>query len=206
MLRRLTSLLLAVLAVTGCGSAGASAPPIGTTRLVATGAPAVPTLPPTPMSQAPSPEPSPTGRPTASVAPEVTEPVPGISLPPLALLSVDGGEPMTGELGTYVYEGSGSDAPWLPAASLESVQVPSGATLELTLEDASAFVSWSAQVAAAEDVRGESKTGLGQSEGSTRMESAAFASPETGQWVLAARVFYPDDRGDAVFFWLLDVS
>ena len=158
------------------------------------------------MSQAPSPEPSPTGGPTASVAAEVTEPVPGISLPPLALLSVDGGEPMTGALGTYVYEGSGSDAPWLPAASLEPVQVPAGATLELTLESASAFVSWSAQVAAAEDVRGESRTGLGQSEGSERMKSAAFASPEAGQWVLAVRVFYPDDRGDAFLFWLLDVS
>jgi len=174
--------------------------------IVATSAPATPTLPPTPTPNSPSPQPSPTVAPPASVAPEVTDPAPVISLPPLAVLSVDGGEPITGALGTYVYEGSGSDAPWLPAASLEPVQVPAGATLELKLEDASAFVSWSAQVAAADDVRGESRTGLGQSEGSERMESAAFASPETGQWVLAVRVFYPDDRGDAFLFWLLDVS
>ena len=43
--------------------------------------------------------------------------VAGRDAPPDALLAAEGGDPSTGQLGTYVWLDSGSDSPWLPGRS-----------------------------------------------------------------------------------------
>ena len=43
--------------------------------------------------------------------------VPGRDAPPDALLAAEGGDPVAGQLGTYVWFESGSDSPWLPGRS-----------------------------------------------------------------------------------------
>ena len=55
-------------------------------------------------------EPSPADGPSATV--------PGRDSPPEALLAAEGGDPVAGQLGTYVWFESGSDSPWLPGAPL----------------------------------------------------------------------------------------
>src|SRR5688500_217654 len=73
--------------------------------------------------------PSPVG---ASAGP--TGPAPsaaGRDAPPDAFLAVEGGDPVVGQLGTYVWLDTGSDSPWLPGAPLA---VGAGEPLTLGLD------------------------------------------------------------------------
>src|SRR3954452_7640141 len=40
--------------------------------------------------------------------------------PPEATLAVEGGDPVAGKLGTYIWADGGSDSPWLPGAPIKA--------------------------------------------------------------------------------------
>jgi hypothetical protein len=121
---------------------------------------------------------------------------PGPPQPPIAVLTFPGGQPVAGDLGTYIYRGAGSDSPWLPG---EPVAIPpTGALAEVFLSEPVPIASWSARVAppGQEPRIGEARQ-IGTGEG-----PIAFELP-TGAWTLAVTVQFGDGIGEATWFWAL---
>lgn len=125
-------------------------------------------------------------------------PVPGVDGPPLAVVAVDGGDPVVGQLGTYAWGGTGSDAPWLPGAP---ITVGVGEVLALTLEPAVAVESWTAsRVPAGSDGPAGALT-LGRGTG-----RASFGVPPPGDWTVVVIVVFADGRGQANYAWSVHVE
>jgi hypothetical protein len=127
--------------------------------------------------------------------------------PPAAVLIVSGAERHEGELGTYVYRGAGSDAPWLPARTLASVPVRSSDRLSVALVDGGVIGPWAATIAPAGDDQAERGRGLAADEtaGGLR-ESVELPVPPRGGWVLMVRLDYGDGSGSGAYFWLVEVG
>jgi hypothetical protein len=121
---------------------------------------------------------------------------------PGAELSVDGGEPIPGELGTYVYGERGSDAPWLPATALDPVAAAPGAALEVKLSGGLGLAGGRAIFAAAADTEGTQPRGLEATSDGQRLR---LVGPPAGSWVLSVEVDYPDGLGSGAYFWRLEV-
>ncbi len=66
--------------------------------------------------------------------------------PPAATLSVEGGDPVAGQLGSFTWNGGGSDSPWLPGAPLS---IGAGERLTALLAGGVAVDTWSARSAPA---------------------------------------------------------
>lgn len=125
-------------------------------------------------------------------------PVPGVDGPPLAVVAVDGGDPVVGQLGTYTWGDTGSDAPWLPGAP---IAVGVGEVLSLTLEPAVAIESWTAsRVPAGSDGPAGALT-LGRGTG-----RASFGVPPPGEWTVVVIVVFADGRGQANYAWAVHVE
>ena len=142
---------------------------------------------------APQPPVTPVPTPTAEAAPP-NEPIG--PQPPIAVLSFPGGQPTAGDLGTYVYRGTGSDSPWLPG---EPVAVPPvGALGEVFLSESLLVTAWSARVSpagrppGAGDLR-EIASGHGR---------IVFELP-TGAWTLQLSAQFGNEIGDATYYWQL---
>lgn len=148
----------------------ATATPLATTTLEATQAPAL--------------TPAPT--------------VAGIDAPPEALLAAEGGDPVMGQLGTYIWMNGGSDAPWLRGAP---ISVGAGEPLSVTFLPGIDVASWRTwYVAAASN---------GQTGGASLGEGAGpptFLAPASGSWTVAVTVTFLQDAGDANYYWRLDVQ
>ena len=171
----IAALVLAIAAVAAC--AGSAPPPS-------------PTDPrPTPSSSATSPSP-PTSQPPTTEAPA--------DGPPAARLAAEGGDPVTGQLGSYVWGDAGSDSPWLPGAP---ISIGTGEPLTVTFDPAIAVGTWRARVvpAAADGPAGASMLGQGAGD-------PGFAAPAPGSWTVEVHVAFVGGRGDASYFWRLDVS
>jgi len=132
--------------------------------------------------------------PTASVVPAVGRPE--IEVPPDAELSVEGGDPVTGQLGTFAWRGGGSDSPWLPGTP---IRVGAGETLRVTPTPDVAISSWSALLAPAANTGGEGAVNAGS--GSAAVDVTA---PGAGSWTLAVTIAF-GDLGSATYSWLLEV-
>lgn len=129
------------------------------------------------------------------------EPSPSVArgdAPPDAALSVEGGDPVTGQLGTYVWFDSGSDSPWLPGTPLT---VGAGEPLTVTFAPDSDVRSWVARCAPAAAQGPAGAVPLGAGAG-----SPAFAAPETGTWTLEVVVEFLAGAGQASYFWRLEVE
>jgi hypothetical protein len=126
--------------------------------------------------------------------------------PPLAVMTVDGGGRHEGELGTFVYRGSGTDAPWLPATALDSVAVKPDSRLTVRLGDQGLIGPWSATIAPAGDDQAERAQLLAR-EGTVGglRESIELPAPPPGAWVLMADLNYGDGSGSGAYYWLVDV-
>jgi hypothetical protein len=112
-----------------------------------------------------------------------------------------------GELGSYVFEGSGSDSPWLPFDSLSVVTVAAGVPLTIAFEDGTTIATWSAAVAAAEDEAGEAGQGVGgRGSGEPPLAAVATDAIPVGRWVLSVRLELADGRGDATYYWALEAG
>jgi hypothetical protein len=163
------------LVVVGCASPGPAATP---------SAPPV-TVGPSPWSSPDRPAATPT---TASPGAE----------PPAASLAAEGGDPVVGQLGTYVWRDGGSDSPWLPGARLV---VGSSEPLAVRLDPAIPVVSWTARSVPASADGPEGATALGEG-----TDAPAFAAPGAGAWTVEVHVVFADDLGNARYFWRLEVS
>lgn len=147
--------------------------------------------------------------PAASTAAPATA-VPGegplIPQPPTALLSVNGRGDSAGQLGSYVFLGTGSDSPWLPARSLRPVPARGEARLSVRLSDGRLIGPWTADLAAAQDEQGATLTRLGGEESGRRPLSAVeVRAPDRGSWVLMVNVVFADGSGSAAYYWRIDV-
>jgi len=139
------------------------------------------------------------GAPPPPVTPEPShtargEPPP--TKPPVAVLSFPGGQPTAGALGTYIYRGAGSDAPWLPGEPM--AVPPAGALGQVFLSEPLKVASWRARVAPAGRA-----PGIGEErEIATGEGPIAFELP-TGTWTLQLSVQFGDGIGEATWYWRL---
>ena len=137
-------------------------------------------------------------------SPATTGPAPsaaGRDAPPDATLAAEGGDPVTGQLGSYTWFGSGSDAPWLPGSP---IAVGAGESLHVAFLPPGDAGSWTARYAAADAVDAGGPVGarpLGEGTG-----EPVFAAPGTGRWTVEVTITFPAGIGTATYFWELTVT
>jgi hypothetical protein len=145
----------------------------------------------------------------APAAPASWPPVPGDEsdeLPPIARLVLPDGVAVAGELGTFAYRDSYADSPWLAAAGLETARVGAGQQLTAALPSGNRFGDWSVSYAAAHDVGAELIMPLAGVGGGQPVAQVAFDAPPPGEWVVQLFLVFPDDDGDATYYWRLNVD
>jgi hypothetical protein len=123
--------------------------------------------------------------------------VPGGDMPPDALLAAEGGDPVLGQLGSYVWLETGSDAPWLPGAP---ITVGAGEPLSVRFEPDGAVAGWRARYVPAGQTDPQGAQSLGEGIG-----APAFPAPTGGSWTAEVTVDFGPDVGSASYFWRLDV-
>lgn len=133
-----------------------------------------------------------TAGPPSDSAPPIATPRP--DEPPAAALAVDGGDPVVGQLGSYVWRGGGSDSPWLPGTP---VALGVGETAVVTLAPAAPIAAWRARAVRAGATGPDGALPLGSGAG-----LPAFMPP-TGAWTIAVSVVFADGHGDATYYWLV---
>jgi len=176
--------LLGALALTGCGADGLPSP-------ITTTSPAG-----SPMeSSGASPVTSEAPGITPEATPRPTEP-PG---PPVAGLVVAGGVPAPGALGSYVWDGAGSDAPWLvpPASAGVRARGPYAVTVVPPLP----IDRWEAAWARIEgDVVGSPEGAASGGEGRVSVPGPGAA----GTWSLVVDIRFAGGN-HAAWYWRIDV-
>jgi hypothetical protein len=117
--------------------------------------------------------------------------------PPAATLAVEGGDPVTGQLGTFLWGDGGSDSPWLPGSP---IAVGAGEHLTVALADGVGVATWSAKRVPAGTVDGSGSVGLG-----TGGPPIAFDAPGAGSWSVQVTVDFDGGLGSASYYWLVTV-
>ena len=121
----------------------------------------------------------------------------GVDGPPVALASVEGGDPVQGRLGTYTWAGTGSDAPWLQGAPLS---VGAGEVLGVAFDPHVGVSSWSARFVPL----GRDGPAGGQSLGEGRAP-IRIGVPPPGAWTILLSVVFGDGLGTANYAWAVTV-
>lgn len=134
--------------------------------------------------------------PGATIGPSPS--IAGRDAPPDAALSVEGGDPVVGQLGTYVWLDSGSDLPWLTGTPLT---VGAGEPLTVMFAPDGDVRSWVARYTPTAAQGPAGAVPLGDGTG-----SPTFAAPESGTWTLEVAVEFAAGAGQASYFWRLDVE
>lgn len=119
-------------------------------------------------------------------------------LPPAALLSVEGGDPVEGDIGTFTGDNYGSDSPWLPGAP---IHVGSGESLTLKLAEPVGIEHWTVSRSPADRLNQDV---VGMAEGSSG--PVRFAAPPAGEWSVYVSVWFEDNLGSAAYYWSMDVD
>lgn len=130
--------------------------------------------------------------------PESTVLEPAMPEPPAASLAVEGGDPVVGELGSFTWQNSGSDGPWVPGAP---IRVGSGERLTLTIASDVRIADWTVRRTPGATV-GSGIVGMG--EGSAG--PVTFATPPRGSWSVNVVVWFADNLGSAAYYWLITVD
>jgi hypothetical protein len=167
-----------IVAATALGCGPTATPPTASPPAAASPTPASPTPPTTPTPPSPS--------------------LAGRDAPPDAVLAAEGGDPVTGQLGTYVWFGTGSDAPWLTGAPLT---VGSGEPLHLRVVPEGRIAAW--------EVRDLPAGGAGPEEAKTiakGTDEPAFDAPGSGTWTVEITLEFAGEAGRASYFWRLKVE
>ena len=172
--RSVLAILSAALLVSACATAG----PSGSVA---------PSLPP-------ASSPVVTSLPAAS--PGSASPAAGTE-PPAAVLAVEGGDPVTCQLGTFTWGDGGSDSPWLPGSPIAA---GTGERLTVSIAGPVAVATWSAKRIAEGAVGGSGATSLG-----TGGPPIAFDARETGSWSVQVTVDFNGGFGSATYYWLVTV-
>ena len=142
---------------------------------------------------------------TAPAAPVPTTSVPAIPgspatpLPPDALISVEGGDPVAGALGSFTWRESGSDSPWLPGAP---IHVGQGEQLVVSLAGPIAIANWTAARTRPGSLDGSTAIGLGEGRG----DLPQFRAPPPGSWSVQVVVWFAANQGSAAYYWLVEVD
>jgi hypothetical protein len=178
------------LVVAGCSQPGA-APTITATGSTATGSTA---QAPEPSGFAsPSIQPSTEARPSPSLATDSP-----MAEPPAASIAVKGGDAVAGQLGSFTWQNSGSDGPWLPGSP---IRVGSGEPLTLSLADPVGVANWTVSRAPA---GADGSGAIGMAEGTG--EPVTFDAPPAGSWSVHVDVWFADNLGSAAYYWLMTVD
>jgi len=151
-------------------------------------------------SVAPAPAATPaTESPTPTVAESIEDRSPARSsdAPPSASLAVEGGDPVAGQLGSYTWNGGGSDSPWLPGAP---IRVGTGERLTVSLATDPGVAEWTARRAAPGSLDGAGAVALGQGTAGIR-----FSAPPAGSWSVQLTIRFADDLGSATYYWKVTV-
>ena len=115
-------------------------------------------------------------------------------------LAVEGGDPVAGQLGSYTWDGGGSDSPWLPGAP---IAVGAGERLTPSL---AAGVAVDDLVCARAGRPGSSDgagaVALGDRDGGA---DRLRAPPATGRWSVQVTVRFADELGSATYYWQVTV-
>jgi hypothetical protein len=119
------------------------------------------------------------------------------SEPPAAALAVEGGDPVTGQLGSFTWGDGGSDSPWLPGSP---IAVGAGEQLTVALVGGVGVATWSATRVPAGTTDGSGAVGLG-----TGGPPIAFEAPEPGSWSVQVTVDFDGGLGSASYYWLVTV-
>jgi len=117
--------------------------------------------------------------------------------PPVATLVAEGGDPATGQLGSFTWDGGGSDSPWLPGTPLA---VGRGERLTVALADDVGVSDWEARrvPAGVADGIGAVRLGGGRA-------PVTFAAPGPGAWSVQVTVRFAGGLGSAAYYWRLGV-
>ncbi len=154
-------------------------------------------------SAAPTSSSMPTASPSAEEPSPSAKPGPSSSSmlePPAALLAGTAGGPVTGDLGTFSWDGLVSDAPWIVGSAGNSTTA--SAALAVRLDPTLAVVSWQARWAAVSQGQPGTPVAGGSGGGST-INLAAPA--DTGTWSLQLSVTFSPDR-NATWYWKIRVN
>ena len=117
--------------------------------------------------------------------------------PPAASIAVEGGDPVTGQLGTFTWGDGGSDSPWLPGSP---IAVGTGERLTVSIAGPVAVATWSAKRIPEGAMGSSGATGLG-----TGGPPITFDAPETGAWSVQVTVDFDNGIGSATYYWLVNV-
>jgi hypothetical protein len=108
----------------------------------------------------------------------------------------EGGDPIEGQLGTYLWGSGGSDSPWLPGAR---IAVGAGEPLSVSVAADRPAVSWSARFVPANAVGPAGAAALGSGQG-----RPGFLAPDPGTWTVEVHLVF--DAGEASYFWRMEVD
>lgn len=192
----LASLVVAAVIGGACATNGVPAPTGSSPTVGSNGAPS--TVAATPSQRPPS-----SPRPSASASPP---PSPGRSepvdpAPPAATLAAEGGEPVEGQLGTYLWRDGGSDAPWLQGAP---IRVGAGEPLAISLTPPISIDAWRVRMVPATADGPAGAVILGEGRGPSAGDAPAFDAPDVGRWTIEVAVTFADGLGSASYFWQLE--
>ena len=127
----------------------------------------------------------PSGEPASSIDPGAS--------PPFATLAAEGGDPVAGQLGSYVWAGGGSDSPWLPGAPITvGVAEPLRVTFQPTID----IDSWAARFVPSTASDPTGARSLGEGTGVPQLRA-----PVAGSWTVEVHVVFADGAGNASYFW-----
>lgn len=118
--------------------------------------------------------------------------------PPAAIASVEGGEPVTAQLGTYTWAATGSDSPWLRGAP---IRVGAGEVLSVVFDPPIEVESWAARYVPRDQDGPDGAIALGQGP-----PPSSFAVPPPGTWTVELAVVFTDGQGSVSYAWSVAVE
>jgi len=134
--------------------------------------------------------------PTGTPAPPASMATPRPDRPPEATLAADGGDPVVGQLGSYTWDGAGSDSPWLPGTP---ISVGAMEPLTVRVGDDTPVGSWAAR--RTPGVSASDADAVPVAEGSGPI---TFPAPGPGDWTVRVEVRFAGG-GSAAYAWRLTV-
>ncbi len=109
------------------------------------------------------------------------------------MLAVEGGDQVAGQLGSYTWNGNGSDSPWLPGTP---ITVGVGERLTASLDPDVGVAMWSARRVAAGTSDGAGAVGLGEG-----AAPVSFTAPAPGHWSVQVMIGFAGELGSATYYW-----